>query len=180
MSLKVTKNYFELFSLPVQFPLDRSLLARNFRRLQAKYHPDRFINKSDQERRVAVQSTGYINEANEALKSPRLRAQYLLELKGIDFQPCDTTHDMPFLMAQMEMREALEAAAKADNALHRVDKISKQVKQDRQTLEDSFQQSLQAEQLEQAKDAVLKMRFYERLSDEIKCLQEKLEDDMFA
>jgi molecular chaperone HscB len=180
MSLNVTQSYFELFSLPAQFALDKSLLARNFRELQAKYHPDRFVNADDQARRVAVQSTGYINEANEALKSPRLRAKYLLELENIDFEQSDTTHDMPFLMAQMEVREALEAAAQADDALGRVDQVGKQVKQDTQALEDSFQENLQIGNLEKAKEAVLKMKFYERLSDEVKRLQEKLEDEMFA
>ena len=181
MSLNFTQNYFDLFSIPVQFPLDKSLLARNFRQLQAKYHPDRFVNANDQERRIAVQSTGYINEANEALKSPRLRAQYLLEIQNIDFELCETTHDMPFLMAQMETREALEAAAEANNdALDQVDNIGKQVKQDTQALEECFQQHLQTDDLEQAKEAVLKMRFYERLSEEVKRLQEKLEDEMFA
>lgn len=177
MPLNFTQSYFELFSLPVQFTLDKSLLARNFRKLQAKYHPDRFVNANDQQRRIAVQSTGYINEANEVLKSPRLRAQYLLELAKVDFELCDTTHDMPFLMAQMETREALEEAS---SSLDQVDKIGKQVKQDTQALEDSFQQNLQTGNLEQAKDAVLKMKFYERLSDEVKRLQEKLEDEMFA
>ena len=180
MSLDFTQNYFELFSLPTQFRLDKSLLARNFRALQANYHPDRFINADPQVRRVAVQSTGYINEANEALKSPRLRAKYLLELKGVDFEQCDTTHDMPFLMAQMEAREALEAAAQADNALDQVDQIGKQIKQDAEALEDNFQENLQLGHLDKAKDAVLKMKFYERLSDEVKRLQEKLEDEMFA
>ena len=180
MALKFTQNYFDLFSIPVQFPLDKSLLARNFRQLQAKYHPDRFVNANDQERRIAVQTTGYINEANEALKSPRLRAQYLLELQNIDVELCETTHDMAFLMAQMETREALEAAAQANDALDQVDKIGKHIKQDTQALEAYFQQNLEANNLEQAKEAVLKMRFYERLSEEVKRLQEKLEDEMFA
>jgi molecular chaperone HscB len=180
MALDVRQSYFELFSLPTQFVLDGSLLASNFRTLQGQYHPDRFVNASDQVQRIAVQSTGYINEANEALKSPRLRAQYLLELHNVNFCEADTTRDMPFLMAQMEIREALEVAMKTDNALDQVDRIGKQVKQKKQALEDDFQQALAAEELTQAKEAVLKMRFYERLSDEVKRLQETLEDDMFA
>ena len=180
MSLNFKQNYFELFSLPIQFPLDKSLLAHNFRELQRQYHPDRFANGSDQERRVAVQTTGYINEANEALKSPRLRARYLLELQQVDFELCDTTHDMAFLMQQMETREALEAAVQTNDPLSTIDKISQQIKQDFQALENNFQQNLQAGNLIEAKDAALKMRFYERLNEEVKRLEEKLEDEMFA
>ena len=180
MSLDFKQNYFELFSLPIQYPLDKRLLAHNFRALQSQYHPDRFASGTDQERRIAVQTTGYINEANEELKSSRLRARYLLELQQVDFELCDTTHDMVFLMHQMETREALEAAEQADNALEQVDQIAKQVKQGVESIEDNFQQHLQAGNLSEAKDAVLKMRFYERLNDEAKRLQEKLEDEMFA
>ncbi len=180
MSLEFKQNYFELFSLPIQFPLDKKLLAHNFRELQRQYHPDRFANGNDQERRIAVQTTGYINEANEALKSARLRAFYLLELQDVDFELCETTHDMSFLMDQMETREALEDAAQASDPLDQVDKIGLRVKQNKQHLEDDFQHNLQAGNLTKAKEAVLKMRFYERLNDEVKHLQEKLEDEMFA
>jgi molecular chaperone HscB len=180
MSLDFSQNYFDLFSLPVQFVVDKPLLACNFRRLQSHYHPDRFVTGTDQERRVAVQSTGYINEANEALKSPRLRAQYLLGLQAIEFGESDTTRDMPFLMGHMETREALELASEASDALDQVDHIGLQVIQDTKALEDSFQQYWQTGNLGKAKEAVLKMKFYERLNDEVKRLQEKLEDEMFA
>lgn len=180
MSLDFKQNYFELFSLPTQFPLDKQQLAHNFRALQAQYHPDRFAQASDQERRVAVQTTGYINEANEALKSPRLRAHYLLELQNVVFKQCDTTHDMPFLMQLMEQREALEAAEQSNDPLEVMDQLAKKVKQDKQLLESSFQLSLQTGNLVDAKEKVLKMKFYERLDNEVRRLQEKLEDEMFA
>ena len=71
--LDFNQSYFKLFGLTEQFTLDTSTLASAFRKLQAQYHPDRFVNADDQERRLAVQSTGFINEAHEELKSPRLR-----------------------------------------------------------------------------------------------------------
>lgn len=181
MTLDFKQNYFELFSLPAQFPLDKQTLASNFRALQTEYHPDRFANGSDQERRIAMQTTGYINEANEALKSPRLRARYLLELQHVDFDDeRDTTHDMAFLMEQMEKRERLEAAGQQADPLEAVDKIAKQVKQEQGMLEASFDQQFKAGNLDDAKEAVVKMKFYERLVNEVKSAQETLEDEMFA
>lgn len=182
--LDFNQSYFKLFGLSEQFALDTSTLATAFRELQAKYHPDRFINADDQERRVALQSTGFINEANEALKSPRLRARYLLTLKGVEFDDeIDTTSDGMFLMQQMEMREALEDAQSAsddpDAVLDAVEKIGKEVRALSQTLQDDFENNYNAEDFVAAKQAVLKMKFFERLSNEVKTLTEKLEDDMF-
>ncbi|RTZ62691.1 MAG: Fe-S protein assembly co-chaperone HscB [Aquificaceae bacterium] len=181
MPLDFKQNFFELFSLPVQYSLDKQLLAKNFRTLQTEYHPDRFANGNEQERRIAVQSTGYINEANETLKSPRLRARYLLTLHQVDFDDeRDTTHDMHFLMDQMEKREALESAAQSADPLDAVDTIAKQVKQEQDEIEAAFAKHLAEKNLVEAKEAVLKMKFYERLANEVKSLQEKLEDEIFA
>ena len=182
--LDFNQSFFKLFGLSEQFALDTSTLATAFRELQAKYHPDRFVNADDKERRVAVQSTGFINEANETLKSPRLRARYLLTLEGIEFDDeIDTTSDGMFLMQQMEMREALEDAQNASDdtevVLDAVEKIGKEVRALSQNLQNDFVTSFEADNFISAKEAVLKMKFFERLSDEVKTLTEKLEDAMF-
>ncbi len=178
------QSYFKLFGLSEQFALDTSKLANAFRELQAQYHPDRFVNADDKERRVALQSTGFINEAHESLKSPRLRARYLLTLKGVEFDDeIDTTSDGMFLMQQMEMREALEDAQSvsddSETVLDAVEKIGKEVKGLSQSLQDDFVSHFDTDNLVAAKEAVLKMKFFERLSKEVKTLTEKLEDDMF-
>jgi len=182
--LDFNQSYFKLFGLSEQFALDTSTLATAFRELQAEYHPDRFVNADDQERRVAVQSTGFINEAHEALKSPRLRARYLLILKGIEFDDeIDTTSDVLFLMQQMEMREALEDAQNSsddtEEALDAVEVVAKEVRALTQSLHDNFEESYDTQDFGAAKEAVLKMKFFERLSNEVKALTEKLEDEMF-
>ena len=63
--LDFKQSYFKLFGLSEEFEIDFTKLGSAFRELQAKYHPDRFINAEDNERLVAVQTTGLINEANE-------------------------------------------------------------------------------------------------------------------
>lgn len=178
--LDFNQSYFALFGLPESFELDSSRLANAFRELQASYHPDRFINADDQQRRLAVQSTGYINEANETLKSSRLRARYLLTLKGIDFDDeIDTTSDAMFLMHQMDMREALEDVKNAKDPLARVDDIAQEVEAQMDALKEHFMESLEADNLREAKEAVLKMKFFERLCQEVKSLTEKFEDELF-
>jgi molecular chaperone HscB len=178
--LDFKQSYFALFGLPEDYDIEPSALATSFRELQAKYHPDRFVNSDEQQRRLAVQTTGLINEANETLKSPRLRARYMLILRGIDFDDeIDTTSDGLFLMHQMEMREALEDVVNANDPLARVDDIAQDVESQMDALKEDFVDNFEAGNYSEAKEDVLKMKFFERLCQEVKMLTEKFEDELF-
>ena len=178
--LDFKQSYFALFGLPEEYEIDFSGLASSFRELQTKYHPDRFVNHDEQQRRVAVQTTGLINEANETLKSSRLRARYMLQLQGVDFDDeIDTTSDGMFLMHQMEMREALEDVPNANDPIARVDDIAHDVEAQMDVLKEHFVFNFEAQKYTEAKEDVLKMKFFERLCQEVKALTEKLEDEMF-
>ena len=178
MSIDFKQSYFELFGLPQQYVVDESQLASAFRELQATHHPDRFAADSDEDRRIAQQVTSFINTAQETLKSPRLRARYLLSLADVSFDDeRDTTSDMMFLMSQMERREQLEQVTSAADPFDAIDEISRDVKKDYQNLQDDFVASYESDDLEEAKQVVLKLKFFERLMGEIKQLEEKLEDD---
>ena len=52
MSSVLTQNYFDIFSLPRRYGLDRGGLDARYRDLQRSVHPDRFASGSDHERRV--------------------------------------------------------------------------------------------------------------------------------
>ena len=109
-------NYFTLFNLPVQFDLDLKALETNFRAIQSASHPDRFVTASTAEKLQSMQTATLANEAYLTLKSPALRAAYLLDLQGIN-AISETNTKMPhdFLMQQMEWREAMEDAKAAKN-----------------------------------------------------------------
>lgn len=178
MSIDFKQSYFQLFGLPQQYVIDTAQLAASFRDLQAIHHPDRFAAESDEERRIAQQVTSFINTAQETLKSPRLRARYLLSLADVSFDDeRDTTSDMMFLMSQMERREQLEQVANADDPFDAIDEISKSVKSDYSELQNAFVSAYDSSDFEEAKQVVLKLKFFERLMGEIKQLEEKLEDD---
>jgi molecular chaperone HscB len=105
------QNHFELFGLPAKFSIDQARLEQSFREVQSKVHPDRFVNESDAERRVAMQWATRANEAYQTLKSPLNRARYLCELSGVELGMERNTAMAPqFLMQQMEWREELDHA----------------------------------------------------------------------
>src|SRR5687768_15330486 len=97
------KNFFDLFGLPAGFDIDTIDLAARYRTLAREAHPDRFVNGSDAERRLAMQMTTLLNEAFRVLKEPVSRARYLLELKGVSFPEGTVAAVAPaFLVQQME------------------------------------------------------------------------------
>ena len=111
-------NYFELFGLKPQFSIDLAKLETNFRAIQSASHPDRFVTCTSAEKLQSMQTATLANEAYLTLKSPALRAAYLLTLQGVN-ATSETNTKMPhdFLMQQMEWREAMDDAKQAKDVL---------------------------------------------------------------
>jgi len=106
---KVQHTLFELFQIPEQFDLDLHHLSARFKQLQRKLHPDLFSRKSEQEKEFSASQSAGLNHAYNVLKTPHLRAEYLLRMHGIDVsETMGTIFDQELLMEIMEMREQVE------------------------------------------------------------------------
>ena len=179
MEFDFSRNYFELFGLDVNYVIDADLLTSNYQQLQSQFHPDRFVNASDQERRIAIQATTFINEAYDTLRDEHARARYLLQLHGVPFDgDQDTTQDMGFLVEQMELREQIDEVDRQQEPLDRLDELALQARQQKDSLIEQYQQQYSAQDWDQAKDTVLKMQFFARLQQQINNKQEALEDEL--
>ena len=171
------KNHFELLGLPAAFAIDLALLDQNYRNLQSEVHPDRFAAASSAERLRSIQVATQVNEAYQALKSPIARGRYLLQLNGVDTQE-ETNTAMPaaFLMQQMEWREAIEDASAARD-ITALDQLLKELRQAAKTLEAELQNSLdQQHDFAKAAEAVRKLRFLDKVRDEIEQAIEALDN----
>jgi molecular chaperone HscB len=110
--VNLQSNDFELFGLEQQFAQDRARIDAQWKVLQREAHPDKFAAQGDAAQRVAMQWSARINEAYQRLKDPVKRAGYLCELAGAPVNAhSNTKMPIPFLMLQMEWREALEDAS---------------------------------------------------------------------
>ncbi len=179
MNIDLTRSYFELFGFDEDYSIDQEQLAEKYRALQSELHPDRFANASDQERRVSVQNTAYVNEAYATLKSDLKRAHYLLQLSDIEFNAdAETSSDAEFLMQTMELHEKVDEASSAEQPLQVLDKLSIQLKQDQQNLIEQFASQFKVDDMPAAKDTALKLQFYERLTNQVRKLQEKIEEEL--
>jgi len=179
MKIDLTRNYFELFGLAESFEINQDQLAEKYRSFQSELHPDRFANASDQERRISVQTTAYINEAYATLKSDLKRSHYLLKLSDVEFNAdTETSSDGEFLMQTMELHEQVEDASGAENPLEALDALSKQLKQNQQHLVSQFSTQFENNEFDAAKETALKLQFYERLTNQVRNKQEQHEENL--
>lgn len=165
-----------MFGLPIRFGIDIGQLDQAYRKVQAEVHPDRFSAGSGAEKRLSMQWATRANEAYQTLKKPVARARYLLALAGIDTQE-ETNTAMPpeFLAQQMTWRESvMEARSHRDVA--GLDLLITELR----TLERALHLEL-AKSLDDVPDhghaamLVRKLRFLEKLAEEIRVAQESME-----
>jgi len=176
----LSSNFFELFEVPAAYEVDLDLIQQRYRDLQKAVHPDKFVNGSDQEKRISMQQTSWINEAFNTLRQPVERAIYLLKLKGVDLNlENETTMDAVFLMEQMEMREALSEVRSNDDPLASLDDFSAQLKNKMKHMTESFSEVYGKDQLDDAKELIRKMQFLQKAKNEVDELSAKIEDELF-
>jgi molecular chaperone HscB len=169
------QNHFELFNLPARFEVDQTALDTAYRDVQGRVHPDRFVNATDAEKRVAMQWATRANEAYQTLRNPQKRAQYLCEINGADLQTeSNTAMPMEFLMQQMEWREALGDARAAKDA-EALDALDEQVRRERKERLAQIGKQLDAGDFDSAAQGVRALMFLDKIGDEVQYAFEALE-----
>lgn len=177
----LTKNYFELFELPVSCQVDEQRLSSQYRAVQRAVHPDRFAGDSERQQRLSVQYASYVNEAFNTLKHPLSRAIYLLKIAGRDVDmERNTIMDPQFLMEQMELREEvsdIKSHSDPEQELERlVDRVDRDIDAHLRQFE-TFWGAGTDKELDQAEAVVRKMQFMVKLAAELKQLESELLDD---
>ena len=177
----LTSNFFELFDLPVSYDVDLNKVQQVYMDLQKQVHPDKFANASDLEKRISMQQTSWINEAQITLKDPVLKAVYLLKLNGTDINlENETTMDAGFLMQQLEMRERLEHVRKEVDPLTVLDTIASDVKAASNDLMQAFAQAYEQEEIDDAREIIRKLQFMQKAKKEINTLMADIEDELMS
>lgn len=168
-------DYFTLFGLPIRYNVDGSLLASRYQDLQRQFHPDRFAASPERERMMALQQAATINNAYQALKHPLKRAEYMLSLHGFDLSnEQHTLHDTEFLMEQMELREELDEIERRPDAETVLAAFAQRLKGMTRQRSEQMQRELDEESWQDAADTVRKLRFFDRLQQQVEQLEEQL------
>ena len=169
------QNHFELFHLPQQFAVDAGALDSAYRDVQSRVHPDRFVNATDAEKRVAMQWATRANEAYQTLKNPQKRAQYLCELNGVDLQTeSNTAMPAAFLMQQMEWREELDDA-RSGKDMELLEKLDGQLRAARKDQLKDIEARITANDFHAAAQGVRALMFLEKFGEEVRFAFDALE-----
>jgi molecular chaperone HscB len=165
-----TEDFFELLGLPRRFEIDRDVLEDAYLAIASAVHPDRFATADLGQRRWAMERSARVNEAYRTLRDPAQRAEYLLQLAGIDLDSSDsrsgaTAMDHGFLVEMLERREQLEAAA-ADGPRALMRLRSRVEDETERALSDGVA-SLAAGDVQAAARALTVRRYLQRLVEEI-------------
>ncbi|AHG19042.1 co-chaperone HscB [Chania multitudinisentens RB-25] len=168
-------DYFTLFGLPVRYNVDGSLLALRYQDLQRQFHPDRHALQPERDRLMALQQAATINDAYQSLKHPLKRAEYMLSLHGFDLHnEQHTMRDTAFLMEQLELREELDAIERQPNAESVLATFAARLNNTFKQRSAQMVLELDNQQWPQAADTVRKLRFLDKLQQQVEQLEEKL------
>ncbi|MBA4381581.1 MAG: Fe-S protein assembly co-chaperone HscB [Sideroxydans sp.] len=170
------QDFFQLFEMPSRFAIDIPALDQRYRDLQSQVHPDKFSHLSESEQRLSMQWSTRINEGYQTLRSPLARGRYLLSLQGVDTQEeTNTAMPLDFLMQQMEWREALQDAIEAKD-IDALDGLSDKNKKETKILQHQLGMQLdESHDHLAAAGSVRKLRFLEKLAEEISSAYDELD-----
>jgi molecular chaperone HscB len=100
-------DHFALFGLQRRLGVDRAALDAAFLRLSREYHPDRFAAATPEVRAIAERNSARINGARRVLSDPVARAEYALELAGVERPEGEAKCPPDLLMEVFDLREKL-------------------------------------------------------------------------
>lgn len=170
------KTHFALFGLPPSFRIESADLDAAYREVQKEVHPDRFANATDVEKRFAAQWATHANEAYRTLKSPLNRGRYILKINGIDTEEeRNTAMPLEFLMQQMTWREAVVEAKAAHDETALADLAGQKHTEEKALFVLLATQLDDSTTLNDAKQTVRKLRFLEKLGEEIDLASEAID-----
>ena len=166
-----SRNHFELFGLPTRYRVDESALEHAYRALQADVHPDRHATAGDAQKRQALQASARVNEAYDTLRDPVSRAEYLLDIRGVDAtDETDTQLPVEFLTQQLERRETADEAVRShDDAALEV--LSGEVLDDSKRLRAEVEGALDRDDVVAARALVRELRFLAKLAEDLDAMR---------
>lgn len=113
------------------------------------------IARSKEEQEYSLEWSSLLNKAYKTLSTPFERGEYILKLKGYEISESNTSYDNEFLTDMMERNEEVEDAETYEEMQELLVKLRK----DFQVLVSEFGKFICAEDLENARRILIKMKY---------------------
>lgn len=102
-----TPNYFSLYEIPESFSPDTVLVKKKFYELSKRFHPDFYVNESEEKQAEILELSTVNNKAYQVLSNPLKRIEYILGMHGMIAEGDKYVLPQNFLMEMMDVNEAL-------------------------------------------------------------------------
>ena len=132
-------NYFELYEIPVSFLADEILIKQKYYANSKKYHPDFFINESEEKQAEVLQLSTLNNEAYQLLTDFDKRVAYILTLTGQISDAEKFVLPPDFLMEMMDINEKIMELS--SNDVHAIADVTNEIAILEKSLNDYLQAS---------------------------------------
>lgn len=165
-------NYFELFEIPVQLKVDKASLPRKFFELSRKYHPDFFVNGSEEEKTLALERSALLNRALKTFQNPDETIKYVLQLKELLEE--EEKYELPpdFLMEVLEINEELMEPGENKTLLPdleiRISQLQEEIYEPVKKIVESYKEGTDSEkELLQVKEYYYKKKYLDRIRQQL-------------
>ena len=153
------QNFFKLFNIEISVDINKSDLDEKVKILQNNFHPDKFTNGSDFEKRLALQISSYINDGYKILGDIVLRVEYILKINNFNKDESTTINDIGFLQEQIMYNELIESL-KENLEENIIDDNLSGIKLKLKNTIDNIKLSYQDREFEDMWQNLSKLRFY--------------------
>jgi len=185
-------DHFAVLGLPRRYGIDLAEAEGAYQKLSRRLHPDRFATADPRARRASLAHTVQLNQAWRTLKDPVRRAEYLLELAGVDVAGDDQKPSAgaqretrkvavppAFLMEILELhddfgeaRRGGDAAKVAALTAEMRGRAAEAMKNIAAALDTGSTAAPEAARLDEAARALIALRYYRRFLDEAEAHEE--------
>jgi molecular chaperone HscB len=164
-------NHFELYQIPISFHPDTNLIKKRFYQLSREFHPDFFVNGTNEEKEHVLAISAQVNTAYKVLNDQNDLIKYILMEKGL--MQADEKYQLSpsFLMEVMELNELLMEAddSETKNGIRKqIESLQNTIYEPVKTIITNYQEGTTAEkELLQVKEYYYQKKYLDRILVEL-------------
>lgn len=167
-------NYFNLFEFPISLEIDLAGLTKKYYSLSKQYHPDKFVNGTQDEKSFALAKSLEINQAYKTLQKLDGRIKHVLEIFEVSPKEGEDKLPLEFLMEMMDLNEKIMAFHEKQDPILK-EEIAQEIAKFKASLQTQILQQPSVfilnepdlGLLEQLKDYYLRSRYLTRLENNL-------------